>query len=380
MNAEMIVVIWIDWYAYHVARLRALAEHRLLRGRVCGIEMVGGCGVHGQLNFRCEERKDLPVKTLLPAAHWGNAGQWRLGVEMWQNLRRLNPSLLLVPGYYNLPSLAAALWAKLHGRRTVLMCESTRPDRKRARYKEAAKRVLVRVLFDRAIAGGKRQVRYLRELGFVPEAVARAYDVVDNDFYADLAARARAATGPGEMGLPQNYFLFAGRLAPEKNVRGLLRSFAEYCATGGSWSLVLAGDGPLRCQLQEQVYRAGIADRVQFVGLKNSRELAVLYAFAKCFVLPSVSEPWGLVVNEAMASGLPVVVSSRCGCVDDLVEHGANGFVFDPAREDELTARLHTVSTLNETALVRMGERSTEIIARYSLETWASEVARLATT
>jgi 1,2-diacylglycerol 3-alpha-glucosyltransferase len=94
--------------------------------------------------------------------------------------------------------------------------------------------------------------------------------------------------------------------------------------------------------------------------------------------LPSVSEPWGLVVNEAMACNLPVIVSNRCGCVDDLVEPGANGFIFDPACPDELTACLQRVGRLSETELARMGQRSAEIIARYSLETWASEVARLA--
>ena len=193
-------------------------------------------------------------------------------------------------------------------------------------------------------------------------------------------SRARAAIDPEEMGLPKDYFLFAGRLAPEKNVAGLLRSFVEYCATGGSWSLVLAGDGPLRNELREQARSAGVAGRVQFVGLKDSHELATLYTFARCFVLASVLEPWGLVVNEAMASGLPVIVSNRCGCADDLVEHGANGFIFDPAREDVLTARLHRVSTLNKIQLARMGERSKEIIAGYSLETWASEVARLVRT
>jgi 1,2-diacylglycerol 3-alpha-glucosyltransferase len=380
MEMGMIAVIWIDWYAYHVARLRALTDHALLRGNVWGIEMVGGCGVHGHLNFRSVDRENLPVTTLLPAANWRDAGQRRLSVEVWRKLRELNPSLLLVPGYYNFPSLAAALWAKLHGRRTVLMCETARSDRKRVWCKEVTKRVLVRLLFDGAIAGGKRQVRYLRELGFAPERIARAYDVVDNGFYAAAVSRARAAIDPEEMGLPKDYFLFAGRLAPEKNVAGLLRSFVEYCATGGSWSLVLAGDGPLRNELREQARSAGVAGRVQFVGLKDSHELATLYTFARCFVLASVLEPWGLVVNEAMASGLPVIVSNRCGCADDLVEHGANGFIFDPAREDELTARLHRVSTLNKIQLARMGERSKEIIAGYSLETWASEVARLVRT
>jgi glycosyltransferase involved in cell wall biosynthesis len=373
-----VTVIWIDWYAYHVARLRALADHVLLRGRVSGIEMVGGCGMHDQLNFRSLERGNLPLMTLLPNENWRQAGQRRLSVRLWRTLREVNPSVLFVPGYYTVPAVAAALWAKLHRRTAVLMCETTRADRRRVWVKEWTKRVLVRFLFDRAIAGGKRQICYLRELGFAPETIAGGYDVVDNEFYATAVSHARASINPGTLNLPKDYFLFAGRLAPEKNVAGLVRSFTEYCETGGSWSLVLAGDGPLRLELSRQVRTAGIAERVQFVGLKDSRELATLYAFARCFVLPSVLEPWGLVVNEAMASGLPVIVSNRCGCADDLVKHGSNGFVFDPFRKHELISHLHRVSTMNHGQLARMGERSKEIIGGYSLDAWASEVARLA--
>ena len=373
----MIVLLWIDWYAYHVARLRALTEHGVLRHKVCGIEMVGGCGVHRSLKFRHSERGDLPVITLLPHADWRKARRWELVIEVWRKLGDLNPTHVFVPGYYNVPALSAAVWAKIHRKQSVLMCESTQSDRTRVWCKEALKRILVRRLFDKAIAGGKRQIQYLLQLGFTPEALAFGYDVVDNDFYSRTASKARSSSTREKLGLPEKYFLFAGRLAAEKNLAALLRSFAEYRATGGAWSLVLAGDGPLREELRLLAERSGIGLRVHFAGLKSSEELTVLYAFASCFVLPSVSEPWGLVVNEAMACGLPVIVSNRCGCVDDLVQHGANGFIFDPGRDDELTARLHRIAALSETALAAMGERSSEIIHRYSLEGWASEVARV---
>ncbi|MEI9973823.1 MAG: hypothetical protein WDO73_18285 [Ignavibacteriota bacterium] len=83
----MIAVIWTDWYAYHVARLRALTRHSGLQGQVLGIELVGGCGEHAGLRFRTEERHGLPINTLLPNADWGTAGQRRLVVELWRKLR-----------------------------------------------------------------------------------------------------------------------------------------------------------------------------------------------------------------------------------------------------------------------------------------------------
>jgi glycosyltransferase involved in cell wall biosynthesis len=82
-------------------------------------------------------------------------------------------------------------------------------------------------------------------------------------------------------------------------------------------------------------------------------------------------------VNEAMACGLPVLVSSRCGCAGDLVRNGENGFVFEPARESKLAERMLLLSTMPDGTRAAMGRRSCEIIAKYSPENWASEVARI---
>ena len=371
----MVAVIWTDWYAYHLARLRALTEHDRLRGAVVGIELVGGCGVHAGFSFRAAERGGLPVVTLLPSADWRKTLEPRLAVALWRKLDEANPSVVLVPGYHTLPALCAALWARLHRRRSVLMSETTRADHRRVWWKEFVKRQIVRVLFDSAIAGGKPHARYLGELG-LHGPIRRAYDVVDNDFYAEGTAEARRTLDRSQLGLPDDYFLFVGRLASEKNVAGLIAAFADYRAGGGTASLVLCGDGPLRGRLMARVERDGLADCVRFAGLRTAAELLPYYAFARAFVLPSTREPWGLVVNEAMASGLPVVVSNRCGCAEDLVR--GNGFVFDPEAQGELCSCLRKLSAMSAEELQDMGNRSKAIIAQYSPEIWASEVAHLA--
>jgi glycosyltransferase involved in cell wall biosynthesis len=102
------------------------------------------------------------------------------------------------------------------------------------------------------------------------------------------------------------------------------------------------------------------------------------YAFAGCFLLPSWREPWGLVANEAMSAGLPLIVSNRCGCSDDLMEEGANGYVFDPDQNEQLADLMSTMSGLDTSQRLGMGEKSKEIIARYSLAMWAAEVVRIA--
>jgi 1,2-diacylglycerol 3-alpha-glucosyltransferase len=374
----MTTVIWIDWYSYHISRFRALFEHESFKRQVTGIELVGGCGVHRGLLFRDEERSDLPISSLFPRADWDQAGQVKLAGAVWAKLNQLRPSSVLVPGWYTAPALAAAVWARVHRRRSILMSETTEQDDRRVWWKECFKRLLIKALFDFGVAGGKPHIRYLVQLGFPLNKVARFYDVVDNLFYEKAADLARQSPKLRLIsGLPQSYFLYVGRLAPEKNLSMSLRAFAQYRRSGGTWSFVLVGDGPERAALEQQSHELGLDEHVAFAGLKATRDITTYYAFAGCFLLPSIREPWGLVVNEAMASGLPVIVSTRCGCAEDLVDSGGNGYVFDPTNAPELSDRMLLVGASRQAKLDAMSQRSREIIAGYSPEHWAAEVARV---
>ncbi len=375
-----VVVIWIDWYAYHVARFRGLASHPSLAGSVAGIELVGGIGVHAGLRFREELPGGLAVETLFPGENWQDAGQLRVAQRLWQRLDALDPEIVLVPGYYTLPGVAAAVWARVHGRSSVLMTESTQQDLRRNGLKELAKGWLIRLLFGWAVVGGRRHAAYLAALGFPASRVVHSYDVVDNDGLYHQAEALRRHAGPGS-DRPGHSFLYVGRLALEKNLPALIAAYSAYRASGGSWSLVLVGDGPERAALESQAAQTGFATSIHFAGHKSSSELPAYYAAAGCFVLPSTREPWGLVVNEAMACGLPVIVSSRCGCADDLVIDGSNGLLFDPLGDrsgSELLAALRTVETLSPEAWARMSAASLAQIAHYAPEHFGEQIAGIA--
>ena len=264
-----------------------------------------GVGVHKGLKFREELPEGLRVETLMPEASWSQANKMELARRVWGRLSELDPEVVLVPGYYTLPAVAAALWARMHGRTSVLMTESTAADHRRTWWKELPKRLALRALFGWAVTGGRAHVEYLRQLGFPANRIVGCYDVVDNAMFREgaLGLRAEIAGAPAR----SPYFLYVGRLAEEKNVAGLLASWSGYREEGGSWPLVLCGDGPERAALEAAAAKSGYRAEVQFPGLKTSRELLPFYAYAGCFVLPSTREPWGLVVNEAMAAELPVL-------------------------------------------------------------------------
>jgi glycosyltransferase involved in cell wall biosynthesis len=254
------------------------------------------------------------------------------------------------------------------------MSDSALHDEARRRAPEAIKARVVR-LFGSALVGGMPHRDYASVLGLAPEAIFDGYDVVDNDHFARGARQARVARQRwrARLGLPERYFLASGRFVAKKNLLRLLEAYAGFRrrAAGDHWHLVLLGDGELRAEIERRIARADLAGRVMLAGFKQYEELPGYYGLANAFVHASTTEQWGLVVNEAMASGLPVIVSERCGCVPDLVEDGVNGFTFDPYAVQALAALMQRVAAMTEERRAAMARAGQRIIANWGPERFA---------
>jgi len=143
------------------------------------------------------------------------------------------------------------------------------------------------------------------------------------------------------------------------------------------WDLVLLGDGPLRESLNSQLLTLNLHRHVHLPGFKQYDELPVYYALAKAFVHVSRTEQWGLVVNEATASGLPVIVSSRCGCVPELVRD--NGFTFDPMNQHQLASRLFEMASSSQDERERLEHASLRIATNLGPNRFGEGLKRAAT-
>jgi 1,2-diacylglycerol 3-alpha-glucosyltransferase len=279
-------------------------------------------------------------------------------------LQRFQPEVICISGYVDPMASPTFEFAKRNPDCLVLLwSESTAFDQRRQWWRERLKSYLL-CSCDGALVAGSPHRKYLQSLGMPAERIRIVGGCVDNEYFREKTDRARESPEQRcNLGLPKNFFLYVGRFVSAKNLHGLLRAFQKYRNRSGPWSLVLVGTGEEEPQLRQVA--AQNTDAVHFAGLKQLSDLVKYYAFASCFVLPSISEPWGLVVNEAMASGLPVLVSNRCGCASDLVEDSANGFLFDPGDTDGIASLMARISS-GSVDLVKMGERSRQRIAAFN--------------
>jgi 1,2-diacylglycerol 3-alpha-glucosyltransferase len=296
-------------------------------------------------------------------------------------LAAADPQVVAVPGWSQPGALAALLWCLRKGRPAVLMSDSGVRDQARRRGREAIKRLVVR-LFGSALVGGIPHREYACALGLSPEAVFDGYDVVDNDHFARGAREARMAGEPwrARLGVPARYFLASARFVAKKNLLRLLEAYAAYRRRAGAdaWHLVLLGDGELRGELERRIACADLAGAVVLPGFRQYDELPAFYGLAGAFVHASTTEQWGLVVNEAMAAGLPVLVSECCGCAHDLVRNDGNGFTFDPSDVEELARLMHRVAAMTDGERDAMGDAGRRIIAAWGPERFADGLMQAA--
>lgn len=241
-------------------------------------------------------------------------------------------------------------------------------------FKGSLRKLLLTSLFDSTaafLATGTFNRMFYERMG-APRT--RCFDApmgIDNDFYGRRAqiAKMHREEIRQRYGIPPDLtlLLFSGKLVSHKRPQDLLGALAVLQPHFPRLGVAFAGDGVLRNNLQSESARRKLAN-VYFLGFRNQSELPEIYASADCLVLPSSYEPKGLVVNEAMACGLPVIVSNRTGVwgPGDILRDGENGFVYPCGNINALAEAVQKLGA--DHGLRRMGERSLEIIRDFGYE------------
>jgi glycosyltransferase involved in cell wall biosynthesis len=282
---------------------------------------------------------------------------------LFMTVWRSKASTIVLPGY-NRPEHWLMLFATMLTRKKRLVCcDSTIHDQRQSLVKGWMKRWFFAQCHG-YLAYGVRSREYLVGYKADPDRVFEPCQAaaLSHDYDAQDALLQRQQHAP----LPDSpSFLFVGRLAPEKSLFLLLIAFKRIHTKMPDSTLTLIGGGPLRAELEAEVDALGLNTAVRFAGTMGPEELASAYASATCLVLPSSSEPWGLVINEALSYGCPVLISNRCGCLPELVAPGGTGLSFTSGDADDLYRCMQIApeafSDVTKTAL-----RCMEIIGRYT--------------
>jgi len=365
-----IVICFDNLGPYHMARMQSIAQ-------VSDLSVVQYRSKSKEYEWLPHSSSALDIHTVKPTVVHGDVNEYEIICEI---MKLVKPDVLFIPGWASNFSHMLMNWASKTGVPMVVMSDSQEIDFPRSRVKEWLKSKLVN-LFSAALVAGQRHRDYLIKLGFSTRLISLGYDVVDNGYFMSSAdvIRQNPQKFRLEHQLPDRYILCCARFVEKKNLNYLIDSYYIYLNNLGAnnefLDLVLVGDGPLRAQLVKRINELGLTERVHLPGFIQYAQMPTYYALADCFVLPSVTEQWGLVVNEAMAAGLPVIVSARCGCAVDLVQPHINGLVFNPHNDFELADAFKNALT-DKLLLQRMGEQSRQIILDWSLEKFSDAVIR----
>lgn len=245
-------------------------------------------------------------------------------------------------------------------------------------FKKLFRRIFLKWVYhfvDTAFAVGNANRHYYMAHGLKEGQIIDAPHAIDIERFQANSASLEAAAEEWRASLAietqEIVFLFAGKLEPKKSPEILVRAFLALKDQNAH--LIIVGNGILENELHEL---SAEHPHIHFLPFQNQSKMPVVYRLANVFVLPSAGpgETWGLAVNEAMASGRPVIVSTGCGCAQDLVVDGQTGWKFEKNQIDDLTAKLKLALAKRNASLHLMGMQNVQFIQSHSLVKYVSAV------
>lgn len=350
-----ILVIWDSLGDYHHARINALIG-------LIGAENVS-VACMGKLDktylWENSPNKAYKVHYLSQKA----VHQFDFFTRIYQIIQLLKKEKIThiaQPGFARVEYLFMLFVAPLWGKKIIFFAESWYSG---GAFRDRLKGLLIRGTVHKMLVSGIRAQKYYNEFCKIPlNMIESGYSVVDNEHFA-------RKTKPLQLEHP--YLLTVARYSSEKNLTTLIQAYRA-SALYQQWVLVLIGDGPQRTELESMVKID--ADWIKLEGWKTYEQLPAWYQGARAFILPSTFEPWGLVVNEALAAGCSVLASSSCGCIEDLLgEH--HPYIFEAKDQERLT---NLMNQLVQEPQV-LPRKPVSNVLNYSCESWASKLVSCVT-
>lgn len=359
---------------------RALAEQKGIELKVLYGSRGGGQGQYDPGFGRVVEW-DIPLLDgylYRFLSHRQRTGGMQTGVI--SELLNPRPDIVIIHGYNHLTNLLALLLCKMLHIKVIL-----RADSRTLSQQKNIQRVLgyikqhIVCSYDGYLTIGTLNRAYYLDYGIPSGKLFDAPLCVDNERFAgrsyDQNARRREKRRELGITLSTIVILFAGKLIPRKRAEDVIRAFARVRVRREMIQLVIAGSGEGEERLRRIASDMQIEDKVMFVGFVNQSSLSSLFAACDMFVFPSQDEPWGLIVNEVMSAGLPVIVSDDVGAGADLVVGKGTGLVYPMGDVEALADAIERLVTTPELR-VDMGLRAVEVIREWDIAASVQGIVR----
>jgi glycosyltransferase involved in cell wall biosynthesis len=328
-------LLFAQFAAYHVDRCEAVGRRLAGRAEVLAVEVATSSDTYAwEVSGQVASARKV---VLFPGSNYDAIAWPRRLWAQFKALRRCD--LVLIGIGYNEPDVIALSWAlRLWGVQVVAMSDSKFDDKPRSAAFELLKAAIL-TPYSAAIVGSSRHLAYFHFLGFRRRPVLPGYDTIGVE---RIRAMSGARPAPDGLAFAERNFVYVGRFVDKKNLIELIEAYSLYSAAAGASArrLVLIGSGTTEPAIRARAAALGVLDRIDFPGFLGAEDVARQLADGLALVLPSLEEQWGLVVNEALALGLPVITSSAVGSADVLVRNLVNGYVVEPGQPESLAQAL----------------------------------------
>ena len=321
-RSQTLVFLWDNFGPYHVDRLNAVHAHFKDRASIIGIELSPTSETY---EWQVSESSSFEKRTVFPD------GMPRSFLTRARRILAKMPPMkgahIFLCHYENPAIFTLALLLRMRGACVIMMNDSKFDDKSRSVWKEIGKSFFL-LPYQGALSNGTRSKEYWKFLGMRAKPIHGEYNTVSFERIRRQAGVPPAPDGPG---FQDRHFTAIARLVPKKNLPMLLEAYNLYRqSVERPRPLHLCGSGPDEAALRQQAKDLGISNHVVFRGWLQDNAISQTLGQSLALLLPSVEEQFGLVVNEAQAMGLPVILSDNCGARDRLVRSGVNGFVIEP--------------------------------------------------
>lgn len=367
---ENVILIWAQFGPYHMDRCETLSRHLGDNARVIGLEIAADSDTYAW--EKTGNGISFDKHTLFPNLIFERTTFPARFFQIFKFCRRMGANHVFISTFSPAEYFLTALFLRFIGCRVYAMTDSKFDDKQRFPLRELIKTIFY-TPYHGVLVSGTRTKNYMHFMRFPNEKIFLGSDTVSIDRVRILA---NSPPAPNGVSHGERHFTIICRLVPKKNVAMAIAAYETYRLLAGvsARDLHICGSGELEDHLKSDVAKRGLSG-VRFNGFLSAAGIARILATSLALILPSTEEQWGLVVNEAVAMGVPILCSDNVGARDSLVRTGVNGYVFEPDNADGLAYLMHRLAT-DEAEWRRFAEASCRIAAEADVSRFAEGVAR----